>query len=284
MADQRAAGAGLPAGIGTVVAALSWPAMRDRGDGLLHIGERAIREAARVNGQGLNLPLAAARQAVTEAWVRTKRKADFRDAGNEAARAGYLAMSAGEFEGVNARQRWANWRTIPRGLDGACPARPQLALDLCCGTGDSTAVLAWHLPEGSRIIGLEFQPEFVEQARTRSYAHAGGGAAEVSFRAQSVLERFRDADGGELAAGSIDLANSSGAVGCHFHADATAVLAAEIARVLRPGGLALIDAGEDGTPPAEVERIFAALGFALLRSSKSCRVDRYRQLCLRKSA
>jgi SAM-dependent methyltransferase len=257
--------------------------MRERNDRVLKLGESAIRAGAHANGQGFNLPLIAARQAVTEAWVRSKRGADFRDAGNDAARAGYLAMSAGEFDGVNARQRWANWRTIPRNLDGHCPARPVAALDLCCGTGDSTAVLAWHLPPGSRIHGLEFHPEFVERARARGYAHASGASVEVSFGAQSVLERFRGVDGGELADGAMDLVNCSGAVGCHFHADATATLAAEVARVLGSGGLALIDAGEDGTSPAEVERIFTALGFALLRSSKSCRVDRYRQLCLQKA-
>jgi SAM-dependent methyltransferase len=191
-------------------------------------------------------------------------------------------MSAGEFEGVNGRQRWANWRTIPRNLDGLCPARPLLALDLCCGTGDSTAVLAWHLPPGSRILGIEFQPEFVERARARAFANGRGGEVTVAFRAQSVLEPLRAHDGSELAPACVDLVNSSGAVGCHFDAEATAVLAAEVARVLAPDGLARIDAGEDGTTPAEVERIFGAFGFATERSSRSCRVDRYRQLCLRK--
>lgn len=248
----------------------------------LRIGERAIGAAAAANGVGYNLPLVAARQAITETWVRAFRRAGFRSSENASALAGYLRMNAGEFDGVNARQRWANWRTIPRNLDGLCPDRALAAVDLCCGTGASTAVLAWHLPPGSRILGLEFQPAFVDAARRRAFARSDGAAAEVAFACQSVLETFRDADGAPLADGSIDLVNSSGAIGCHFPPADTTVLAREVARVLVPGGLALIDTGKSGTSQAEAERIFAALGFTRERASRSCRVDRYRQVCFRK--
>src|SRR5207249_2627339 len=52
--------------------------------------------------------------------------------------AAYAAMSDAEFAGVNARQDWANWRTIPRCLSGRVPDRPLRVLDLGCGTGSST--------------------------------------------------------------------------------------------------------------------------------------------------
>lgn len=251
---------------------------------LLRISERAIRRAAHDHGQGFNLPLIAVRQAVSEAWVRAIRKASFRSSANDRALQGYGAMSAREFMGVNARQRWANWRTIPRNLHLACPARPLRCLDLCCGTGDSTQVLAWHLPVGSRILGLEYQPAFVAQAAGRRYPHAGGSAARVAFRAQSVLETFCDEDGTPIADGSIDLVNSSGAVGCHFTPDATRTLAREIARVLAPSGLALIDAGEAGTPAGVCEEIFGALGFVRRRAVRSCWLDRYAHLCFARAA
>ena len=109
-----------------------------------------------------------------------------------------------------------------------------------------------------------------------------GGAAEASFMAQSVLDTFRDNSGAALGAGSVDLINASGAVGCHFDHAASVGLAAEVARVLAPGGLALIDSGPAGTPGDDLRAIFADHGFISLGHARSCVVDRYRQLRLRK--
>ena len=244
----------------------------------LRIPESAIRLAARRHGQGMSLPFIAIRQAVAEAWVRTVRRAAFRDQRNDQALRGYLMMSAGEFSGVNARQRWANWRIIPRNLHGTCPDRPLFVVDLCCGTGDSTRVLAWHLPQGSQILGLEYQPAFVAQARLGSYEDARGNPVPVHFQPQSVLEPFCDAQGVRLADASVDIVNSCGAIGCHFTADATRQLAREVARVLRPDGFALLDAGKAGTPAPELEGIFQELGFRRQRTVRSCFLDRYAQL------
>ncbi len=93
-----------------------------------------------------------------------------------------------------------------------------------------------------------------------------------------MLETFRDASGAELHAGSVDLVNSSGAVACHFTPEATATLAREIARVLAPDGVALIDAGAEGTPPRDLERIFAEHGFRARRAVRSCWLDRAVQI------
>jgi SAM-dependent methyltransferase len=247
----------------------------------LSINESRIRSAARRNGQGWNIPLIAARQAAVEVWTRAS-GARFRRADNADACRGYQALSARDLAAVNARQRWANWRTIPRNLDGHCPDRPLRALDLCSGTGDATAVLAWHLPRGSRILGLEYQHTFVAEARRRHFRDAQGTLVETRFSAQSVLERFRDEQGEVLADASMDLVNCSGAVGCHFRAEAAATLAREVARVLRPGGLALIDAGDAGTSPETLERICWKLGLSRLRAARSCWLDRYVQICFRR--
>ena len=244
----------------------------------VRISESQIRQAAWRHGQGFSLPFIALRQAMTEAWVRTVRRAAFRQQQNDQALQGYLMMSAGEFSGVNARQRWANWRIIPRNLHGSCPDRPLFAIDLCCGTGDSTRVLAWHLPAGSHILGLEYQPAFVEQARRGSYRDPQGREVAVRFQAQSVLETFRDATGQALPDGSVDVVNSCGAIGCHFTAASTGLLAREVSRVLAPGGIALLDAGKAGTPARDLEGIFVELGFTRLRTVRSCFLDRYAQL------
>jgi len=223
------------------------------------------------------------RQACHEVRLHRLRHIRFRSRHNDEACRAYEAMEPWEFEGVNARQAWANWRTIRRNLDRRAPGGPMRAVDLCCGTGQSTEVLAYYLPPGSQILGLEYCPRFVSVARARTYLSRDGRPADVSFRAQSVLDTFHDSGGAALADLSIDLVNSSGAVGCHFDSSATARLAAEIDRVLRPGGLALIDSGRSGTPEPELLAIFLGRGFSAVHRARSCAFDRYQQVCFRKA-
>lgn len=224
------------------------------------------------------------RQAWHEVRVRKLRHIQFRSRENQKAREAYAAMDPWEFEGINARQAWANWRTIARNLEGRLPREPVRAIDLCCGTGQSTAVIAHHLSAGSEILGLEFSPRLVGVARSRSYPNVSGEPLRVRFRAQSVLEPFRDEEGELVAEGSVDLVNSCGAVGCHFDPEATRTLAAEVARVVRPGGIAAIDSGRSGTGPADVQAIFVRHGFEAIHRARSCFLDPYLQICFRKRA
>jgi SAM-dependent methyltransferase len=224
------------------------------------------------------------RQAGHEARVRLLRKIPFRSSRNEDARRAYAALALWEFEGINERQAWSNWRTIRRNLDGRVPRRPVRAIDLCCGTGRSTEVLAYHLEPGSTILGVDADPRFVAAARLRRYRTREGAEAHVTFRCQSVLERLQDDERESVPASSVDVVNSSGAVGCHFEAEATAVLASEVDRVLRPGGLALIDCGPDGTRSGELLAIFQAHGFRPIHRARSCPFDRYWQVCFRKES
>jgi SAM-dependent methyltransferase len=193
-------------------------------------------------------------------------------------------MEVWEFEGLNARQAWSNWRTIPRNLHGRAPAVPLRALDLCCGTGHSTEVLAYYLAPGSRILGLEHNPRFVAMARSRRYWTRSGHPVRVEFASQSVLETFRDSSGEEIPDASLDLVNSSGAVGCHFEARDTALLAGEVSRVLRVDGLALIDSGRAGTSERDLVRVFTERSFEAIHRAWSCALDRYTQVCFRKRA
>ncbi len=220
------------------------------------------------------------KQAWTEFKVEYRTRLRFRAARNEEAVRAYCAMTAAEFEGINARQKWANWRTIPRNLHGRLPERPCRALDLCSGAGHSTEVLAYCLPFGSELLGLEFNPAFVEYASRREYRGRGGEPVRVAFRTQSILETFRDAAGRPLDDASVDLVNSCGALGIHFDAAALDGLAAEIARVLRPGGLATVDSGRDGVGKGEMIRIFGRHGFEVYGFAKSCFLDRFTQIGL----
>jgi SAM-dependent methyltransferase len=249
----------------------------------LVIDEHVLRAAARARA-GADPVTPFLKRFVAERWMRHRRGIRFRRRRNGEARAAYAAMTAAELSAINACQRWANWRTIPRNLSRRIPNRALRALDLCCGVGDSTEVLAFHLPSGSTILGLELSPRFVSEARSRRFAGPRGGRADVRFTAQSVLETFRDETGRALADESVDLVNCSGAVGCHFDPGDTEVLAAEVARVLRPNGLAQIDAGGAGTGPDALARIFERQGFVALNVARSCFLDRYVQVAFRKQA
>ena len=230
----------------------------------------------------LGFVLMLARQACQEARVRRIRGIAFRASANDDARRAYARLTLDEFEAINQRQAWANWRTIRRNLAVWGPERAVRAVDLCCGTGRSTEVLAYYLEPGSEVLGVDSEQRFVAAARERRYRNRLGAEAAVTFACQSVLEPLRDACGERVAPASVEVVNSSGAVGCHFDPPAAALLADEVGRVVRPGGLALIDCGPDGTRPGALVAIFEGRGFDAVSKARSCALDRYWQVCFRK--
>lgn len=264
---------------GPPAASLQWFQMRN--PLIERAADARVRRVARERlPEGLALLFL--RQAWAELVVSVGGRLGFRASENDRAVRAYCAMSVAEFEGVNARQRWANWRTIPRNLRGRLPARPCRAVDLCSGVGDSAEVLACCLPEGSEILGLEYNPEFVLRARGRAYRDEEGRPVTARFRAQSVLEPFRESDGALLADGSVDLVNCCGALALNFGESQLDRIAVEIRRVLREGALAAIDApaGRDGKEG--MVRLFGRRGFEALGSAQSCFLDRYSQICFRR--
>ena len=245
--------------------------------------KQIIRRVAREKLKAKNeFVLICMKQAWTEVLLFLTRGINFRYRQNEAARNAYAKMALTEFESINARQQWTNWRTIPQNLTGRITLRPMKAIDLCCGTGHSTEVLAHYLPSGSEILGLEFSEEFLRVARKREYIDQSGAPVRVEFNAQSVLELFCDADGNIVPDHSVDLVNSCGAVGCHFDQEKTLVLAIEVARVVKSGGLAMIDSGAPGTNRNQLVKIFESKGFQFIHSTRSCFFDRYTQVCFKK--
>ena len=172
-------------------------------------------------------------------------------------------MSQAEFNAVNGRQEWANWRTIPRALSGHVADRPLRVLDLGSGTGSSTRVLAFYCPQGSHITGYEIAEPMLVCARRRKYRHQDGTKARVEFVRQGVTETLREPDGSPIAPGSVDLINASGIVGHHLHPETIAPLLAEIERVLKPMGVAMLDVGPT-MPPRVLQRIMAEANFVCL--------------------
>ncbi len=227
-----------------------------------------------------NLPLIALRQWRAERRAR-RLGSNFRTSHNDAAVGAYTAMSPALFAAVNARQAWANWRTIPATLHGRAPRRPLRILDLACGDGSTCAVLAHHSLPSSRIIGLEFASRLVDRANARSYHHANGSPAQVTVLTASILDPFIDEHGAVIADGSIDWINCSGALVHHFDSEQLMAIAAECARVLMPGGWAAVDTdGRRRDDP--VRQAFRAAGLNGEARVRSCPVDRYPQACFHK--
>lgn len=243
---------------------------------------RVIKRIAHQRFPKDNLARLFVKQVLTEGRLVLKRHVNFRQRSNEQAVRAYCEMNLPEFEGINARQKWANWRTIPKNILPLLGHEPLNAIDLCCGTGDSTEVLACYLPEGSTLLGLEYNENFARAARSRTYLDQHRKPVQVEFHVQSVLETFRDAHGHQIDAESVDLVNCCGAVGSHFDQHSTDKLVREITRVLKEGGIANVDSGPPGTTKKQVIEIFKRHGFELVSKSKSSFLDLFTELCFRK--
>jgi SAM-dependent methyltransferase len=197
--------------------------------------------------------------------------------------AAYAAMTSTEFDAINGPQDWANWRTIPRALSGNVPVRPLRVLDLGCGTGGSTRVLAFYCPCGSHITGYEFTAELLEWSRKRVYRCQDGGAAQVDFVCQGVTETLAEPDGSPVAPAAVDVASASGVVGHHLNRRSIAPLVQELCRVLKPGGVAMLDVGPT-LGAKDLRAVLTQAGFEFVGRFRSWFGDPTGQMVFRLSA
>lgn len=201
-----------------------------------------------------------------------RRGIHFRSADPAIVQQAYTAMTPEEFDAINGRQDWANWRTIPRALSGHVPDRALRVLDLGCGTGSSTRVLAYYCPAGSRITGFELAAPLIEVGRRRSYCRRSGEPVDVSFVCQGMTETFQEDDHQPVPPTSVDLVSASGVVGHHLNSNMVVPVAQEIRRVLRPGGTALLDVGPT-MKERSLTRLMEPLGFRRLGRRRSWLFD-----------
>jgi len=237
---------------------------------MLVISEQEIRS----NGPG-RLLVVCWRQWRTERAL-ARRGVRFRATVFDQVLAAYAAMSQAEFDAVNGPQDWANWRTIPRALTSHVPDRPLRVLDLGCGTGGSTRVLAFYCPPGSRITGYEIAAPMLVFARRREFRHRCGSMTNVDFVCQGVTEALPEPDA------SVDLINASGVVGHHLKPETIPPLIAQIQRVLAPAGVALLDVGPT-MPGHALRHIMAEANFAFLGHYRSWFGDWTGELAFRRA-
>jgi SAM-dependent methyltransferase len=225
-------------------------------DMMLTISEQEIRN----HGPGRIL-MVCWRQWRTERAL-ARRGVHFRATSFDRVVAAYAAMSQDEFDAINGPQDWANWRTIPRALSGHVPDRPLRVLDLGCGTGGSTRVLAFYCPLGSRVTGIEIAEPMLAFARRREYRQRGGALTKVDFICQGVTDPMPAADA------SVDLINASGVVGHHLTPGTIPPLIAEMQRVLPPSGVAMLDIGPT-MPGSALQRLTEQASFAYVGHYRS---------------
>jgi SAM-dependent methyltransferase len=145
-----------------------------------------------------------------------------REAYDRLARAWSAATDAGPFNGL--LERPALRSLIPRPLQGAS------VLDAGCGSG---AQCEWLLEQGADVAGVDLSPAMVEQARLRC---GGRGRFLVADLARPLA----------LEPGSFDGVTCSLAL--HYLKDWDVALTS-FARVLRPGGWAVISLDHPFGPP-----------------------------------
>jgi SAM-dependent methyltransferase len=144
--------------------------------------------------------------------------------------------AAGNFHKVAQRI----WDVGGRIVERVSPREGEDLLDVACGTGNVTVRAA---QAGARSVGLDITPELLEVGR-RVAAEAGVEVEWVEGDAEALP--FDDE--------SFDIVTST--FGCIF-APRHRVAAAEIGRVLRPGGRLAIAAW---TPEGQVGKFFVTIG------------------------
>lgn len=201
----------------------------------------------------------------------------FRTADEQKACSAYAAMTEEEFRRVNGRQAWASWRTIRKCFQQCRFNEPITAIDLGCGSGDSTRALAFYCPYGSRIIGYELAEPLARIAERRRYQTSCGRRADVSFVCQGITQALLSPVGEPLAVGSVNIASACGVVGHHLTPQTVIPLLEELSRVLSPSGCAFLDVGPT-LSDSELTCLMTRFNFKRVARCRSLLFDPYGQV------
>src|SRR5215471_1355225 len=173
----------------------------------------------------------------------------------------YQSMSEDEFDLINGPQEWQNTRLIPRVIQSLRLRGPVLAVDLGCGSGQSSQMLGSQLPPGSTLLGYDICDRLLVRAAHRTYRDIVGEPLKARFVHQTIALPLNDGSGRPLDPGSVGLIHASGVIGHHLTEADVDAMAAEIARVLVATGSVVLDAGPV-MPRACLQQILAVYGFA----------------------
>lgn len=235
----------------------------------LVIPERKIQDSARRFAPSHGLIPAVFRQCWTEWRARAFQGANIRSIENSNVLKAYEKLTPDEFHFVNMRQHWAAWRVIPRSLSSVVIDRPISAIDLCCGIGESTRVLSHFLTPGSRILGIDSDARFIAQAKDTQSTDA----IHCDYRVQSVLMPWQNENGIVVPPASIDLVHSIGALAFHFTTLEIEIIVKNAVRVLRLGGVLILDMRRFSRERGRLLNLISTLGFKHVKCTSSCLFD-----------
>src|SRR5215467_3366101 len=128
----------------------------------------------------------------------------------------YRSMSEDEFDSINGPQEWQNRRLIPLVIRSLRLRQPVLAVDLGCGSGQSSQVLGSQLPLGSTLLGYDICGRLLARASRRIYRDVVGAPLKARFLNQSISHPLCDPEGQRLDAGSVGIVHAAGVVGHHL--------------------------------------------------------------------
>jgi len=132
-------------------------------------------------------------------------------------------------DAVAADEAVARWKELSFDLMEPCPGA--VLVDLGCGSGDDARALAVRVAPGGRVIGIDASRSMIAEARSRS------AAGDVEFV-------VGDAAALPLGDGAADACRCERVL---QHVDDPAAAVAEMARIVRPGGVVVAAEPDWGT-------------------------------------
>lgn len=182
-------------------------------------------------------------------------------------RRGFDSLRGNDFTTYNLPQVWVERRQIPRAINRRIPLKNAVILDLGCGPGTSTEVLCHFADPSWSITGFDITSHLIDHARTREFRNRNGEIIRPRFECQDISHPLLS-NNAPVPDNSVDFALSCGVVGLYLNQAQARALAAELARTVKPGAFAAIDAGPS-IPAARLTAIMSDAGFTHVDTAKS---------------
>jgi len=152
------------------------------------------------------------------------------------------------WDGALYAQNTAHHRAFDDAFLASTPLRPSdRVLDLGCGSGDLTATIAGLVPDG-HVVGVDPQPSMLAEARRRARPNQS-----FTQLAAQQLDRLDEPDA------AFDVVLSRACLHWVPRADWPGVLA-QLARLVKPGGIVRIECGGAGNVPRVVDLLAEVTG------------------------
>ncbi|MEO7721053.1 MAG: class I SAM-dependent methyltransferase [Pseudolysinimonas sp.] len=104
------------------------------------------------------------------------------------------------------------------------PGADSAVIDLMCGMGETWEPLRWRFPSAA-VTALDFSPDMIEHARSKSVQRFGG---TIAVRCEDVLQSSLPTETFDVVVCAYGLKT--------FDAAQSLALGAEVSRILKPGG------------------------------------------------